>query len=60
MPSQMPNSLMRCPCGKVFDSHRLDNTVIHVPHITAAEAKAADIQLKNGVFRDTRLVAEIR
>jgi len=37
-PSQRPNSLMRCPCGEVFDSHRLENTLIHVPHITAAHA----------------------
>jgi hypothetical protein len=36
LPSQKPSSLMRCPCGEVFDSHRLENTVIHVPHITAA------------------------
>ena len=35
VPSQKPSSLMRCPCGEVFDSHRLENTVIPVPHITA-------------------------
>ena len=40
-PSQKPSFLMRCPCGEVFDSHRLDNTVIHVPHITAAETRQA-------------------
>jgi hypothetical protein len=34
--SQKPSSLMRCPCGEVFDSHRLEHTVIHVPHVTAA------------------------
>ncbi len=28
----------RCPCGEIFDSHRLENTVIHVPHMTAAQA----------------------
>jgi len=37
MPSQMPSSLMRCRCGETFDSHRLDRTPIHVPHITAAQ-----------------------
>jgi hypothetical protein len=37
MPSQKPNSLMRCPCGETFDSHRLEHTVIHVPHITKAQ-----------------------
>jgi hypothetical protein len=35
MPSQKPSSLLRCPCGEVFDSHRLEHTLIHVPHITA-------------------------
>jgi hypothetical protein len=37
MPSKMPNSLMRCPCGESFDSHQLAHTRIHVPHITAAQ-----------------------
>ena len=35
MPSQKPSSIMRCPCGKMFDSHRLEHTLIHVPQITA-------------------------
>jgi hypothetical protein len=35
-PSQKPSTLMTCPCGQVFDSHRLEETVIHVPHITAS------------------------
>jgi hypothetical protein len=35
MPSQKPNSMMRGPCGEMFDSHRLEHTLIHVPHITA-------------------------
>src|SRR5260370_6699006 len=35
-PSQKPSSLMKCPCGETFDSHRLEHTVIHVPHITEA------------------------
>jgi hypothetical protein len=38
LPSQMPNSWMGCPCGERFDSHRLEPTLIHVPHITAAHA----------------------
>jgi hypothetical protein len=38
MPSQMPRSLMRCPCGETFDSHKLERTLTHVPHITAAHA----------------------
>jgi hypothetical protein len=32
LPSQKPNSLMRCPCGEVFDSHRLENTLIRPAH----------------------------
>ena len=35
LPSQKPSSMMRCLCGEVFDSHRLEHTLIHVPHITA-------------------------
>jgi hypothetical protein len=34
MPSQKSSSLMKCPCGEVFDSHRLEHTLVHVPHIT--------------------------
>jgi hypothetical protein len=36
MPSQHPNSLMRCPCGETFDSHCREHNLIHVPHITTA------------------------
>jgi hypothetical protein len=36
LPSQKPNTMMRCPCGETFDSHQIEHTVIHVPHITAA------------------------
>jgi hypothetical protein len=36
LPSQKPSSLMICRCGQVFDSHRLEDTVIHAPHISAA------------------------
>ena len=35
----MASSLMTCPCGETFDSRRLEHTVIHVPHITAAETR---------------------
>ncbi len=34
---------MRCPCGEVFDSHKLELTLIHVPHITKAH-KANEIR----------------
>jgi hypothetical protein len=39
MPTQKPSSLLKCPCGEVFDSHRLEHTLIHVPHITATVDK---------------------
>jgi hypothetical protein len=34
LPSQLSNSMMLCPCGSRFDSHRLEDSLIHVPHIT--------------------------
>ncbi len=43
LPSQKRNSLMRCSCGEVFDSHKLENNLIHVPHITKAH-KANEIR----------------
>jgi len=36
LPSQKPSSLMKCPCGEVFDSHRPEHTLIHVLHISEA------------------------
>src|SRR5258708_25601931 len=41
LPSQKPSSLMTCPCGEVFDSHRLEHTLVHVPHISAAAKESA-------------------
>jgi hypothetical protein len=38
MPSQTASSLMTCPCGETFDSHRLEHTLVHVPHITRERA----------------------
>ena len=35
LPSQKPSTLMKCVCGQQFDSHRIEDTIIHVPHITA-------------------------
>jgi hypothetical protein len=35
---------MKCPCGDVFDMHGPEEVLVHVPHITAAEVKAAYIQ----------------
>jgi hypothetical protein len=36
LPSQGPTSIMRCTCRESFDSHRLDESLIHVPHLSAA------------------------
>jgi hypothetical protein len=36
LPSQRPVSIMRCTCGESFDSHRLDESLIQVPHLSAA------------------------
>ena len=35
LPSQKPSRLMKCVCGQQFDSHRMEDNLIHVPHITA-------------------------
>ena len=35
LPSQRPTSIMRCACGESFDSHRLDESLIHVPYLSA-------------------------
>ena len=31
----------KCPCGDIFNSHQIEETLIHVPHITAGRAFAA-------------------
>jgi hypothetical protein len=41
MPSQVPSSMVGCPCGARFDSHRLEHNLIHVPHITEHQALEA-------------------
>jgi hypothetical protein len=40
LPSQRSSSLMMCVCGERFDSHRLEENLIHVPHISAVAARA--------------------
>src|SRR5258705_240845 len=40
-PSQKPSSLMTCRCGQVFNSHRIEDTLVHVPHISAAASEHA-------------------
>jgi hypothetical protein len=31
--------MMRCPCGETFNNHRLEHSMVHVPHITAAQQR---------------------
>jgi hypothetical protein len=33
MPTQVPNSMMGCPCGVRFDSHKPDESYPHRQHI---------------------------
>jgi len=40
MPSQAPNSMMRCPCGEMFDSHDPTASYSHRVHIYAAQRRA--------------------
>jgi hypothetical protein len=37
--TEYPSSLMRCACGVSFDSHVHAMTLIHAPHIYAAQAE---------------------
>jgi hypothetical protein len=44
LPSQKPNSMMRCPCGLTFDSHDPVGSCVHRQHIYARQTskKLAD------------------
>jgi hypothetical protein len=35
---QIPNSMMRCPCGQRFDSHDPGESYVHRGHIYAKQA----------------------
>jgi hypothetical protein len=37
-PGKPCSRFMKCPCGEVFDMHGPDEVLVHVPHITTAEA----------------------
>jgi hypothetical protein len=34
-PGKPCSTWMKCPCGVIFNSHLLEDTVLHVPHISA-------------------------
>jgi hypothetical protein len=38
LPSQKPNTMMRCPCGDRFDSHDPAGSYVHRQHIYEAQA----------------------
>jgi hypothetical protein len=38
IPSQKPNTMMRCPCGERFDSHDPAGSLPHRRHIYAKQA----------------------
>jgi hypothetical protein len=60
MPAQRPGSLMRCPSGEIFNSHLLEHTLIHVPHVTAAQAAPMgfDAEMKCALCEDCGWVCE--
>jgi hypothetical protein len=37
LPSQKPNSIMRCPCGVTFDSHDPAGSYVHREHVYARQ-----------------------
>jgi len=39
LPSQKPNTMMRCPCGERFDSHDPAGSYVHRQHIYEAHAR---------------------
>jgi hypothetical protein len=39
LPSQKPNTNMRCPCGERFDSHDPSGSYLHRQHIYEAQAR---------------------
>jgi hypothetical protein len=41
LPSQIPTTMMGCPCGVRFDSHDPAGSYVHRQHIYAAEAARA-------------------
>jgi hypothetical protein len=43
-PAKPCSAFMKCPCGEIFNSHQLEENLIHVPHISAVEARRSYIR----------------
>jgi hypothetical protein len=39
MATQTPSPMIPCPCGVTFNSHLLERTMVHAPHITTAQRR---------------------
>jgi hypothetical protein len=37
---------LKCPCGDIFNSHRIEENLIHVPHITQERAHRSAYRLE--------------
>ena len=45
-PGKPCSRFMKCPCGYVFDMHCLEENLVHVPHITVAEARPRPVHVQ--------------
>ena len=55
LPAQKPSSLMACPCGETFDSHRLEHTVTPPPRM---RRMGYDAEMKCSICEDCCWVCE--
>jgi hypothetical protein len=44
-------TVMKCPCGAIFNSHCLEENLIHVPHIGAVAAPRILYSVTNHILR---------
>lgn len=40
-PEKRCSIFMKCQCGEIFNSHRLEDNLVHVPHISIAQGAGA-------------------
>jgi hypothetical protein len=48
LPSQKPDTMMRCPCGITFDSHDPAGSYVHRQHIYAKQAGLSMLESYHG------------